>query len=1009
VELLKKKIQALRGSALELDLTQDPAEFQAGAKQALRGMHPSPSTSLLEQVDSTVSKKEQAQAQAQAGDQPWLAAMLRDNGAVKQSVKVAKSAKQAQAKAAAAAAAAAPQPEPTVAIVKAKTAALAEGEDSAFDAAFDKYAKQSDNTAVTTTSPSSSTDSAAKAVESEAPMQPPTLDQRIEAAKLRVLAAETAAEKAQHDALEAKDVLAALEDRASHSKQDLTVAEERLLKEATQDAEHKATIAHAMATHVAEVAKKLAAHMQSQRKLVLKARQSPGWGQTEEPPKADGRHVKAVVQPPIAAEAPPQQPQEESDDENGPVVPLFKMPPPMQAATSRPAATATQHVEVTHRVARTVSRREAAAATPIIDAEDGVAERVPRPNEGRLSAWMHRQSSEPSGATAHQPLPSQEGYHVMPAAATAEASETLSNIEGRDEQEQAPSSTDTKYAEVDSLFEVSMPADGNLASTALMLVHPTDDYDGASTDAASSKNETVFEKQEREYKEQDAGLNDLKEAADDSKDKASDAYSNATDHAKDFVGATSTPKAQNESWTKENPAQQGHRVTKGLEEDGARIPAQDDQATGGPEDHSTSWPPSTSGGSLSEVTLVEHNEYDAYSIPDDDDSGIKQQMADSRATAQNVSDHAVHLGRAQVHAFTKPQAQNESWFKQEGEQDVTRQLVRGNAIGHLMTGGVSDGSYGSHPEGGDATITEDDFKNATGTDDKDSAESDSGDSTASLMQQSNDLSGVTNGGDDDLSNTTMQDVVDEVKAQVQSVRNASAAAIHEGRQQVGAFTTPKAQNESWFHTPGGGQDVSAKIVRDDSVGHLMTSGAEGSYGPYGGQNSATMNDTATRKEFGTDSTSPGDFTSEMLVQELDAALSGASSTTSNGTLNETEADSEIYSPERMAEEQRSFEADMLNETSVMNSTQNTLHNSSAAYEHDHIIEREADMWRQSQDTSAAVWGAVAHQDDATEATLPPTPPPTLSFHSDAPNRPPREESQVAEDLLQVLSQPEDAW
>jgi hypothetical protein len=538
-------------------------------------------------------------------------------------------------------------------------------------------------------------------------------------------------------------------------------------------------------------------------------------------------------------------------------------------------------------------------------------------------------------------------------------------------------------------------------------VNPTDDDDdeGSSTDAASSKNETVFEKQEREYKEQEAGLKDLKEAAEDSKDKASEAYSNTTDHAKDFVGATTTPKAQNESWTKENPAQEGHRVTKGLEEGGAHIPAQDDQATGGPEDQSTSWPPSTSGGSLHEV-LVEHNEYDEYSIPDDDDSGIKQQMADSRATAQNVSDHAVHLGRAEVHAFTKPQAQNESWFKQEGEQDVTRQLVRGNAIGHLMTGGVSDGSYGSHPEGGDATVTEEDFKNATGAD-KDSTDSDS-DESPSLLQ-SDDLSDVTNGGDD-LSKTTMQDVVDEVKAQVQSVRNASAAAIHEGRQQVGAFTIPKAQNESWFHTPAGGQDVSAKIVPYDSVGHLMTSGAEGSYGPYGGQNSATMNDTATRKEFATDSTSPGDSTTEILVQELDSAFSGASSTMrSNSTLNETEADSEIYSPERMAEEQKAFEADMLNETSVMNSTQKTLHNSSAAYEHDHIIEREADMWRQSQDTSAAVWDAVAHENDATEATLPPTPPPTLSFHSDAPNRPPREESQAAEDLLQVLSQPEDAW
>jgi len=119
----------------------------------------------------------------------------------------------------------------------------------------------------------------------------------------------------------------------------------------------------------------------------------------------------------------------------------------------------------------------------------------------------------------------------------------------------------------------------------------------------SDKNETVFQKQDRDFKEQEAGLKSLKESADAAGEQAAQAYENTTKHAADYVGANSVPKSQNETWTKDNPAQQGHRVTKGLEEDQAvHVPEQDDQATGGPEDTSTVWPPATSSASSSSAS-----------------------------------------------------------------------------------------------------------------------------------------------------------------------------------------------------------------------------------------------------------------------------------------------------------------------------------------------------------------------------------------------------------------------
>merc|ERR1719454_2286762 len=71
---------------------------------------------------------------------------------------------------------------------------------------------------------------------------------------------------------------------------------------------------------------------------------------------------------------------------------------------------------------------------------------------------------------------------------------------------------------------------------------------------------------------------------------------------------------------------------------------------------------------------------------------------------KNASDTAIHIGRDLVGAFTKPKAENTSWFKVKGGQDVTPGAVKRNSMGHLYYGGIDDGSIGPTSLGGHASL-----------------------------------------------------------------------------------------------------------------------------------------------------------------------------------------------------------------------------------------------------------------------------------------------------------------
>jgi len=125
---------------------------------------------------------------------------------------------------------------------------------------------------------------------------------------------------------------------------------------------------------------------------------------------------------------------------------------------------------------------------------------------------------------------------------------------------------------------------------------------------------------------------------------------------------------------------------------------------------------------------------------------------------------------------------------------------------------------------------------------------------------------------------------------------------------------------------------------------------------------------------------------DATVQPLEFSLEGMFTDAAAGTRR-SNASSDMFdpawmpTPEHVAEEQKAFEADMLNETHVLNATDGLLHNHSSQYQEDYarpIMQREEGMWRDSQDTSQYMWDQVAHA-DVTDSTLPPTPPPTLSW------------------------------
>jgi hypothetical protein len=206
---------------------------------------------------------------------------------------------------------------------------------------------------------------------------------------------------------------------------------------------------------------------------------------------------------------------------------------------------------------------------------------------------------------------------------------------------------------------------------------------------------------------------------------------------------------------------------------------------------------------------------------------------------------ALHRARANVGAFTKPVKQMKDW---NHTQDVGHLVIPELRKGHEEHGGTFAGSNSDskHPlYGGLATGTPGGEVDGSPT----PAPTPATVFPALVSEGEGVASGSVSVEPYDSAWKGMQKFAKTVEAEGAREKNASDTAIHIGRDLVGAFTKPKAENTSWYKTKGG-QDVTPGAVKKDSMGHLYYGGIDdGSIGPtslgghrsLGGQGTGTVN------------------------------------------------------------------------------------------------------------------------------------------------------------------------
>jgi len=463
-------------------------------------------------------------------------------------------------------------------------------------------------------------------------------------------------------------------------------------------------------------------------------------------------------------------------------------------------------------------------------------------------------------------------------------------------------------------------------------------------------------------------LEALKAAADAEKPLAATAHDLAVKHAKLVHGATRIPKHENKTWTK--------TAGKGQDWDAAAGYAVKSNPKAGA--------PWGGSGLLQSEPKVDGEEY--WDLKND--SGVLKEIKDEKAEVQGAHARGVHKGREMVGAFTVPQHSNDSWFN-KSEQDVSAQIYRQDHRGHRFNAGVSDGAFNDR---GDVSVDDNSGEivgnvnggHATGT--------------ANMTRESAEAEAAAPGGSIDVPESLVQvlespdpdevalgNFTHDLKDEMHNVRNASDMAVHKGREIEGAFTKPKAQNESWFRNPGGQQDVSQGIYKQNHMGHLFTSAiGEGSFGNGGDVSEADNNDGEIDGNVdgghasGTANMSrPEDLTRLILINKA----SDFDVKTDDSPLNTNATNEAAFDPEA---EDAAFKAQMEAEQRVANGYAPNISTSAARYEESEVIpHNETQKWRASQDITDAIYAQPHPTPAPSEAPALEAP----TFTSDAPPRP----------------------